>query len=182
MIKLAEYREGKFYQFLEIGKDFAFAGEFILYYHTRLQGNFVMPRDRDVLYKQQLEDNKLEYEAAKYRFIEEKENTTFIGQRFERDKKDPLARFNGLFDGLTYGNGRFVLAKSFELTNNKIIYEHDVFKDWSEKNTIIFKSGKFEFNCGCCYDVFGIEVSEKFDINKKIGNLHQNPELWEKVK
>ena len=31
---------------------------------------------------------------------------------FNLDKKDPLNRFNGLYDGFTYGNGRFVLMES----------------------------------------------------------------------
>jgi len=112
------------------------------------------------------------------------DNKWFFGEGWYhiKDEKDPLNRFDGLFNGRTYGIGRFVLVKSFECVNNKIIYDHDVFPDLLETKTIIFKSGKFEFNCGCCYAVFGTEVSEKFDINKKIGNLHENPELWEETK
>lgn len=85
-LKLAEYKDGKFEKFLELGKDFVFGGEFILL----------------------------------------TEKMTLLGVwgfgepfSFKKDEKDPLSRFDGLFDGITYGNGRFVLI----INNNPIIMD-----------------------------------------------------------
>ena len=41
---------------------------------------------------------------------------------FDRDEKDPLNRFDGLFDGRTYGKGRFVL----EINNRFNVYTKTV--------------------------------------------------------
>lgn len=50
----------------------------------------------------------------------EDEDAEYSGEKsFPLDQKDPLNRFNGRFDGRTYGNGRFVLVES------KIISPYD---------------------------------------------------------
>jgi len=72
----------------------------------------------------------------------------------ERDEKDPLNRFNGLFNGRTYGQGDFVLIKDDE---------DDIVK-YEEKLSVkaIFEAAY----SGWC-------LSPEI-----IGNLHQNPELY----
>ena len=83
-LKLAEYnKDGKFQGFLELGKDFLFADYFIF-----------IPKFGDGEY---LDDR------------ENGDQADPLGRIYRRDKKDPLNRFNGLFDGITYGNGRFIL-------------------------------------------------------------------------
>jgi len=42
----------------------------------------------------------------------------FNSDYYNKDEKDPLNRFNGLFDGRTYGDGKFVLI----IDNNHDIY------------------------------------------------------------
>ena len=96
-LKLAEYdlETGKFKRFLELGKDFGYYGNFILVSND-LSQNFA-------------EENTP---------VSESEQDGSCGSipssvvRVLKDKKDPLNRFNGLYDGFTYGNGRFVLIES----------------------------------------------------------------------
>lgn len=51
-----------------------------------------------------------------------------------KDKKDPLNYLNGLFDGRTYGEGRFVLIRGYveeqynHCLENQIIWEDELFK------------------------------------------------------
>lgn len=75
-LKLAEYKDGKFKRFLELGTridNFGFCGEEIIIFDT---------------------------DCKEYDFFS-----------FKKDEKDPLNRFNGLFHGRTYGEGRFVLIE-----------------------------------------------------------------------
>ena len=96
-LRLAEYdlETGKFKRFLELGKDFGYYGNFILVSND-LSQNFA-------------EENTP---------VSESEQDGSCGSipssvvRVLKDKKDPLNRFNGLYDGFTYGNGRFVLMES----------------------------------------------------------------------
>lgn len=75
---------------------------------------------------------------------------------FFKDEKDPLNRFNGLFNGRTYGNGKFVLIEN-KLRRKKIEIGEG---EWDD-----------EF-------VWGSAETNSFSFK----NLHQNPELWEKIK
>jgi len=70
-LRLAEYKDGKFLRFLEIGNDFLYGGGFV-------EINVSTEEDH-------------------------------LGGDYDKDKTDPLKRFDGLFDGLTYGKGRFIL-------------------------------------------------------------------------
>jgi len=90
-LRLAEYKDGKFERFLELGKDFLYGGDFIIF--TRSSGYFF-----------------IDTACQEYR------------EQF-KDQKDPLNRFNGLFDGRTYGKGRFVLVKDEEQTYQIILNE-----------------------------------------------------------
>jgi hypothetical protein len=69
---------------------------------------------------------------------------------YEKDKKDPLNRFNGLFDGRTFERGKFVLIR-----DNEDDYEN----------------------------IFEYSMTKKEDGEwQPSGNLHENPELYEKIK
>jgi hypothetical protein len=83
--------------------------------------------------------------------------------RYDKDETDPLNRFNGLFDNRSYGEGRFVLI----VDNEDDMYQSDLgviarksFYNW------LIKEGK--------------HLTEKDW--KIIGNLHENPELYNKIK
>jgi hypothetical protein len=49
------------------------------------------------------------------------------GAHYFQDVKDPLNRFDGLFDGMTYGNGRFVLIIEGNIDDvyAKVFYDGD---------------------------------------------------------
>lgn len=162
-LKLAEYKEGKFKEFHELSKGFGYFGNFIWFYHTRTEGHTIL--DRDVLYKEQMRDNRISYEASKISFLNNKEGTSLIGERYELDEKDPLNRFDGLFDGLTYGEGRFILiAEGFEHFYQVVECENGT--DPSK-----------------LYGFLGNAEQAPFELNYKvIGNLIESPELWNKVK
>jgi len=134
-LKLAEYKDGKFESFRELGKDFAFCGDYVLLCEAR-KGYF--------------EDRTRDFEYDEYYL-----------DRFNKDKKDPLNRFDGLFDGRTFGEGRFVLVKN---------HQDDVLRFFWE-----IKSVKH----------FVVKLRHKFfesQIDERLGNIHENPELWGKVK
>jgi len=79
-------------------------------------------------------------------------------ETFYKDKKDPLNRFNGLFDGRTYGEGKFVLIKDDE---DDIIQmgEHFYRRQFDDSDDKLYYLKAYI-----------------------LGNLHENPELYEKIK
>jgi len=164
-LKLAEYKEGKFEKYLELGKDFLYGGDFIIF--TKESGYFFI-------------DNTLN----KYR------------EKF-KDKKDPLGRFNGLFDDRTYGEGRFVLIQGFEYKKfthwqDSIYSIEEVYGRKRALDILSFlkSSGNyygeypnafdFSYSKDNC-DSGAIYLLEEYD-GQLVGNIHENPELWEKIK
>lgn len=171
-LKLAEYKDGKFEMFLELGKDFLFGGDSII-----VSGCSV--------------EELIEYM-----------DPIFKKDYFKRDEKDPLNRFNGLFDGRTYGEGRFVLI---EVVKNKYYggvfssyltgqsppyFEDDIVEGWRAEDTEwnfnrtteeLKKRGYFIGNAFDCQDEIITAVRDSGDF-KRIGNLHENPELYDKMK
>ena len=117
-LKLAEYEEGNFKGFLELGEEFGYYG------------------------------NKIHFVGTNSC------NWSWNGS----DRKDPLNRFNGLFDGRTYGEGRFVLIQDDE---------DDI------KTVCNLPVAPF-------YDP--LSVNQKYELKDVIFNLHENPELWDKIK
>jgi hypothetical protein len=63
---------------------------------------------------------------------------------FKRDKKDPLNRCNGIFNGLTYGEGRFILIED---------YEDTVTVDYNYEKITLYNigSGYYSFSHGFYY-------------------------------
>jgi len=147
-LKLAEYnlKDGKFEKFLELGRDFVFGGEFILFVERA-----------DIQDAIQLPD-----------YISKKD-FYFI------DEKDPLNRFNGLFDGRTYGEGRFVLIRGDE----DDIY-HFVFP-YRGSHAINFEVRENKY-FPKSQKISAQNTWESAKEAKITGNLHENPELWEKIK
>lgn len=98
--------------------------------------------------------------------------------KFEKGETDPLNRFNGLFDGRTYSNGQFVLIRSVHAG----FYEDSIIDDnmgVSEKidlRLLIWgKRGGF-------INIYSEELlSFDEDTAEYLGNLHENPELYEKI-
>jgi len=133
-LKLAEYNaDGKFERFLELGKDFGYFGDYI-----------------QILPEELLE---FEYNITCPDFLKDRRQPKI----FTKDKKDPLNRFNGLFDGRTYGNGRFVLIVNFEDNVYRKIYYNGY------EDVFIYKMDDF------------LKIEEEW---KEFGNLHENPELY----
>lgn len=152
-LRLAEYNleTEKFERFLELGKDFAYCGEFLILKN-----------------KDKLIDGSV-LECWSYIWRDDK-------KLIKKDPKDPLNRFNGLFDCRTYGEGRFVLIieTNYTTENNKKIYFDDIvdMPNWPEcagdENLKLIDEHFINTN--------------RYIIHNIIGNLHENPELWEKVK
>ena len=168
-LRLAEYKDGKFERFLELGKDFLFGGEFVY-----------LPKG-----------------IPQLDFWENGEQEELYGSLFKLDEKDPLNRFDGLFDGRTYGEGRFVLVEGLGIKDrhDKEIYIDDILAKYASLTQDLFLvRGNRTHNTG--YEggnFYGINLyyhttsaifdSEDIDLRSQIlGNLHKNPELWEKVK
>lgn len=130
-LKLAEYdlETGKFVRFLELGNDFLFGGDIIVFHNPSSQNN--------------------------YKYVDCK-GLTHID--YKKDEKDPLNRFDGLFNGRTYGKGRFVLIINNQDNINKNI-EYDGYED------------VFIYTLGTDIETNFIEPE----------NLHENPELYEKI-
>lgn len=86
------------------------------------------------------------------------------GKHYFKDEKDPLNRFDGLFDGRTYSEGRFIL-----ILNIGKIFQDDVLKSrWLGGDLEVASNQPLEDR----YDFLPDEV---------IGNLHENPELFLKI-
>lgn len=97
---------------------------------------------------------------------------------FKKDQQDPLWRFNGLFNGRTYGEGRFVLVESkiIDRFGKKIVMsQDDVFK-YNKHRQVSVSFDNFHY---WQETESQIETNNKFKI---LGNLHENPELYEKIK
>jgi hypothetical protein len=159
-LKLAEYdlKTGKFQGFLELAEEPFYEG-------FLLGKDFIMVMD---------EEAESHWER--------------INNIFYQDEKDPLNRFNGLFDGRTYGKGKFILLRG--LGEEKAFEDDIIFFDDGidhhqnlELKLVKWQDKEFGFNisnignyCELCDDIplrFGLQIK---------GNLHQNPELYEKIK
>lgn len=147
-LKLAEYKDGKFERFWNL-PDFGYYEDFVSISNTTID----------------TERAKKEIEAG------------YKATGFQRDEKDPLSRFDGLFDGITYGQGRFVL----EINNCFNIYERTaVFKDFSKLHEYSFN--QYLYNTKPEMENLFLKNFLYFYPISQVGNIHQNPELWEKVK
>jgi hypothetical protein len=108
-LKLAEYdlKTGKFLRFLEIGKDFGYFGCYLtvegIYESKNLQDSEHATFAHVGSIEQKQCDSSQEGIEESYSII-------------RQDETDPLNRFSGLFNGKTYGKGRFVLI---QMLNNK---------------------------------------------------------------
>lgn len=115
---------------------------------------------------------------------------------YEKDEKDPLNRFNGLFDGRTYGDGKFVLmcaTESFN-ENGEYIYQDDFISadmkygmrpnSFRAVGLVIQNGNEMQTKLkDYHWDAVGaVHPATGKSETKIIGNLHENPELWEKVK
>lgn len=153
-LKLAEYNleTGEFERFLEL-PDFGFYGDYIA-----LSNEFLND-----------ERAKLELEHG------------FKQTSFSKDEKDPLKRFDGLFDGRTYGGGRFVLITKVNL-NGRCYQDGDI-----TNAGILNFSAKETYSC--CYSANGFGFLHNFGSQSYYeaseleikGNLHENPELYEEI-
>jgi hypothetical protein len=175
-LKLAEYdlETGKFKKFLELGTSFRYGGNYIDF-------NIIIVEPIESLTDQDKVDRMMPKVSIE------------TGQRY-LDKTDPLNRFDGLFDGRTYGTGRFVLIGEykndnwqddiFRLYNFKIDYDEEDVKDGSVKEFSILEN---------CFDGFYVSfykndpdyeylLTTLHEECLKVGNLHENPELWDKIK
>ena len=135
-LKLAKYNEeGKFEKYLELGKDFMFGG-----FSIHLQYVYIPPMNDEDRINGIIPDMEADF------------------SRWLLDEKDPLNRFNGLFNGRTYGGGMFVLI-------------HDNQDDFK----VVCNSPIAPF-----YDPPSIE--QQYESKERIFNIHENPELWSKIK
>lgn len=169
-LKLAEYKDGKFERFLELGSDFVFGGDFILFHNPE-----------EFSYKNYLNDPSVI-------------NTTILASnhcqvKFFKDKKDPLNRFGGAFNGKTYGDGKFVLFKKLITSVEQWDYDFVAREnpDPKEQNVFIrFDGLKCKIRNNWFYHDVAVHPYFFLDwVNsdeKVIGNIFENPELWEKVK
>lgn len=172
-LKLAQYNleTGKFEKFLELGKDFLFGGDFIVKASVAQFPDGIIVR------------------------------SWYVNEHFtyKKDEKDPLNRFDGLFDGITYGNGEFVLEKKIkDRYYSKYSYAPDTwqsdvlhYRKASDQRSIDEKMvealptdyflKQFQRTEETVLARFFNWVDSENDIlfHK---NLHENPELWEKVK
>lgn len=149
-LKLAEYdlKTGKFVRFLE-QEDF----------------EYFAPEYEDFKLPTETTDWLFDFKDKKFLlgkdFVGFRYNVAYEGERlevFKKDEKDPLNRFDGLFNGRTYGKGRFVLIINNQDNINKNI-EYDGYED------------VFIYTLGTDIETNFIEPE----------NLHENPELYEKI-
>jgi len=152
-LKLAEYKNGKFLRFLELGldKEFMYGGSHIALNWQSDVLNIDPPYDR---------------------------------MSFSKDETDPLERFNGLFDGRTYGEGKFVLILDTNHTpedpREDTIWQDDIaiFGTREVKKYELIKQSiaGYHFNC---FESNG----KRRDgwIHSAVGNIHQSPELFKEL-
>ena len=162
-LKLAQYNEkGEFEKFLELGKDFLLGGEFIVFHNPNNQHNY-----------KHIDINGL----------------THID--YKKDQKDPFNRFDGLFDGRTYGEGRFVLICGFDdyhyPDTPSLRHWQDSF--YEEKKLLrlaktISDEGFFQT---FYFEQFSPEEKARlygyfsFSSGYATGNLHENPKLFNRL-
>lgn len=147
-LKLAEYSaEGKFERFLELDSMDSNSGKTFC-----LASDYIEIFDYDNI---------------------EKETYCRKTEIREIDEKDPLNRFDGLFDGRTYGNGRFVLLTVYKYENQQFTTD-DLLKLLVDGCVI----WGFEDNKGNWMDY----ERDMLEYSEVIGNIHQHPELWEKIR
>ena len=151
-LKLAEYREGKFLGFLMLGDDFLFGRDFI------------------DLTKISVEPLTNLTNQDKFERIMPK--VTVETGIHHLDETDPLKRFDGLFDGRTYGRGRFILMQEICL-DGKIISDDDIIEIVGQGNVLI---DTIE-----CMQPDLVNYCVEGDLGGILGNLHKNPELWNKI-
>jgi hypothetical protein len=165
-LKLAEYEGEKFERFLNQEDSEYFPPDwenFIIYMENGKEFNF--------------ENTKflLGKDFVGFRYCIPYEGEAF--SVFKKDKKDPLKRFNGLFDGITYGEGRFVLIQDEDFG----VYEQKFFDKKHEE----FGYGlNLNGNISCTFKNATSFTGKYVDSTspKLIGNLMENPELYEKLK
>lgn len=88
-----------------------------------------------------------------------------VHEVYKPDLKDPLSRFNGRFDGRTYGGGKFVLIKS----------DQDDIVEWvigNRRDRPISFVGDWKYEG---------DNSRNVHLPIKLGNIHENPVLWAKI-
>lgn len=171
-LKLAEYNleTGRFKRFLELGKDFGYFGDYIA----------------------------IKYFAPYNDFVGQDKVNTWCLNELKKDQKDPLNRFNGLFDGRTYGEGKFVLIRS---SGNKDLMNQEIFEDDLFYYTCPEDDLERLIKITYCYDKMGFEAMqicegqedplwsfvdgwETYETPKYLKtievlfNLHENPELY----
>lgn len=157
-LKLAEYKDGKFERFLELGRILGYSGESDNLFSYA--GNSISIMDAVCGY--------CEKEEVVYATIETRE--------FLKDKKDPLNRFNGLFNGRTYGEGRFVLIIDDQDTRREYF---PITYDASGRRKVNIHIDPTSLNAS-----FNPEISEIKMLRgdfRFLGNLHENPELFEQI-
>lgn len=155
-LRLAEYnlKTGKFKRFLELGEDFLYGHYFIMLDNNN--GDF------------------RQYEVADY---------NDCPTVFNQDEKDPLLRFSGLFDGRTYGEGRFVLMKCGRNTAGKEIWQDDlieaVYSEYYKTKVEGLQSTYFYFDFSKTIpQILPKSSHEGIFAGDVVSNLHENPELW----
>jgi hypothetical protein len=149
-----------------------------------------------------LEPDHFGYFNDQIQYFEQGKEFGWICHTVIKDEKDPLNRFDGLFNGRTYGEGRFVLIidDQDDVFSHKKYIVHKYFKKdrhgWTttalEKTIEISNkvvgykygwSNTFSASYAGCENVNG-ETYEKHTkcSQESIGNLHENPELYDKIK
>lgn len=151
-LKLAQYKEKKFEEFIELDSFDSEKGQ-----------TFNLGKDYVEIYDY---DNFCqETYGKKNRF-------------FKLDEKDPLNRFNGLFDGRTYGGGKFVLIGWCGEEWEDSVYIKEM-KDYNRKGAIL-RGGQKEYTFKTESSMWDY-APEIFTLYEHKGNLHENPELYEKI-
>lgn len=157
------------------------------------------------LAKYDLKTKKFNYFVCDFK--EEKNSVKINDILYKQDEKDPLNRFNGLFDGRTYGFGEFCLIEQdiVKVDNNSLnLSSDDVISDGKNLFFCSYLSKKFSNNEFSMMRQLTKLDGEKYnELQKKlpigwilkgqenfmkflensatfnvVGNLHQNPNLF----
>jgi hypothetical protein len=160
-LKLAEYKDGKFEKFLELDSLDAKSGE-----------TFTYASD----YIELLE--YVDYDDGSGMRVDH-----CHAEIYEKDEKDPLNRFDGLFDGRTYGEGKFVLIETpnrrfdeaFSINNFDVIKNDGKYYVYRDGVPTRYDDSLYGWHWKAGYCGFIKEF-------ENVGNLIENPELWERVK